>query len=78
MNVFWLAGTAFPMTPELWLVVIVSVALLSGVIAVEETRVSEAHRDEQSWRKRVCTHGSTTFQAGEGDDYARSQVGRQR
>lgn len=66
------------MTPLLWLVVAASLLLLAGVIVIEETRVSEAHRDEKSWRKRTCTHGSTGFQAGEGDDYARSQIGAKR
>lgn len=60
----------------------VIVAVLSFLIgaaltaAAEETRVHEAHRDEKSWRKRTCRHMATRFQPYEGDDAARSRVGR--
>lgn len=55
---------------------ILAAALIVAIFAVEETRVKEAKRGKKSADKRVCHHGGTSFQAGEGDDYARSQVGR--
>lgn len=60
-------------------VIVAVLALLVGAalaIAAEETRVSEAHRNEKSWRKRTCRHMATRFQPYEGDDAARSRVGR--
>lgn len=60
-------------------VIVALIGFVVGVvltIAAEETRISEAHRDERSWRKRACRHRSTRFQPYEGDEAERSQVGR--
>jgi len=57
---------------------ILAAALVVAILAVEETRVHRARDAEDYARERVCHHGGTDFQAGDGDDYARSQVGRKR
>lgn len=51
----------------LWLVAAVAFALLVLVVVVEETRVSEAHREADSWRKRTCHHGSTGYDPSDPD-----------
>lgn len=56
------------MTAALWMVLVASALLLTVVLAVEETRVAEAHREAASWQKRTCHHGSTSFQPYEGDE----------
>lgn len=55
------------MTFLLWLVIVVALAVLITTVAVEETRVAEAHRETDSWRARTCTHGATTFRPYDGD-----------
>lgn len=59
-------------TAELWAVAVLSLILLALVVGVEETRVQEAHREADSWRKRTCQHGSTPFQPFDGDERSRS------
>jgi hypothetical protein len=58
-------------TVQLWIVLVLAAVALSVIIAVEETRVSEAHREAESWQKRTCHHGSSTFAPFDGDEVDR-------
>lgn len=64
------------MTAALIITIAVALLLLAALV-VEETARREWHREADSWRKRACTHGSTSFQAYPGDDAERARVGRQ-
>jgi hypothetical protein len=63
------------MTAALIVTIVVAAGLLVALV-VEETARREWHREADSWRKRVCHHGGTTFQPFDGDDAVRHQVGR--
>jgi uncharacterized membrane protein YhiD involved in acid resistance len=60
----------------LWVFTVMSIVTFVAVVTVEETRVSEAHRESKSAHKRECHHGSSSFQAYPGDDAERAKVGR--
>lgn len=64
------------MTVLLWFVVVLSVLLLAGVVGVEETRVHEAHREADSWKKRTCHHGSTGYDPSDPDNDLRHRGSR--
>ncbi len=55
---------------------LLAAALIIALFIVEEGRVKSARNAEDYARERVCHHGGTNFQAGEGDDAARAQVRR--
>lgn len=57
---------------------ILAAALIVAVFIVEEGRVRSARSGEKSAAKRVCRHGSTSFQPFDGDDAARSRIGGKR
>jgi hypothetical protein len=54
---------------------ILAAAAVIAVLVFEEGRVRSARSAEDTAAKRVCHHGGTSFQAYDGDDAARHQVG---
>jgi len=65
------------MTAAFLITIAVAVVLLVALVA-EETARREWHREADSWRKRACHHGGTSFQGYPGDDAERARVGRRR
>lgn len=45
----------------LWVFVLMSVVTLGSMLAAEETRVAEAHRESKSAHSRECHHGSSSW-----------------
>jgi hypothetical protein len=59
-----------PVTLALIITILIAAVLLVALVA-EETARREWHREADSWRKRACHHGGTSFQPYDGDDAAR-------